>query len=149
MLNYKELIELSMLDMIKDILKRIGKDGLPGSHHFYITFHTNNSNVKIPKWMLEKYPKKMTIIIRNWFENLKVSSNYFEITLNFGNQPERLTVPFDSIELFADPSVDFALSFDPKPTEIAKPEKNRVLRKTQESIKKRDQNIVDFKKFKK
>ena len=150
MLDYKKLIEISMLDMIKGILKGIAKDGLPGNHHFYITFDTNNSNVKIPQWMLEKYPQKMTIIIRNWFENLKVSSNYFEITLNFSNQPERLTVPFDSIELFADPSVDFALSFNPKPNEISKQEKNiKIQKRAQESSKKENQNIVDFNKFKK
>ena len=139
-----------MLDMIKGILKGIVKDGLPGNHHFYITFDTNNSNVKIPQWMLEKYPEKMTIIIRNWFDNLKVSSNYFEITLNFSNQPERLTVPFDSIELFADPSVDFALSFNPKPNEISKQEKNiKTQKRTKDSSKKENQNIVDFNKFKK
>ena len=150
MLDYKKLIEISMLDMIKGILKGIAKDGLPGNHHFYITFDTNNSNVKIPQWMLEKYPEKMTIIIRNWFDNLKVSSNYFEITLNFSNQPERLTVPFDSIELFADPSVDFALSFNPKPNEISKQEKNiKTQKRTKDSSKKENQNIVDFNKFKK
>ncbi len=150
MINYKKLIELSMLDMIKGILKGIAKDGLPGNHHFYITFHTNNSNVKIPQWMLEKYPEKMTIIIRNWFDNLKVSPSYFEITLNFSNQPERLTVPFNSIELFADPSVDFALSFDPIANEIAKPEKkNKVQTITKENGKNETQNIVNFKKFKK
>ena len=92
----------------------------------------------------------MTIVIRNWFDNLKVSSNYFEITLNFSNQPERLTVPFNSIELFADPSVDFALSFDPKPTEMAKLGKNhKVQNKTKENSKKENKNIVDFKSFKK
>ncbi len=150
MLNYKKLIELSMLDMIKGILKGIAKNGLPGNHHFYITFNTNNSNVKIPQWMHEKYPEKMTIIIRNWFENLKVSSNDFEITLNFNNQPERLTVPFDSMELFADPSVDFALSFSPEPTGMAKPKKHYGLKgKTDKKSIKTNQNIVDFKKFRK
>ena len=150
MLDYKKLIEQSMLEMIKGILKGIAKDGLPGNHHFYITFQTNNSHVKIPKWMLEKYPEKMTIVIRNWFENFKISSNHFEITLNFSNQPERLTVPFESIELFADPSVDFALSFDPKPTEMAKPEKNnKDQNRPKENSKKENKNIVDFKSFKK
>ncbi len=87
MLDYKKLIEISMLDMIKGILKGIAKDGLPGNHHFYITFHTNNTNVKIPQWMLEKYPEKMTIIIRNWFENLKVSSE-INITVGSYDNPE-------------------------------------------------------------
>ncbi len=139
-----------MLNMIKDILKEIAKDGLPGNHHFYITFHTNNPKVRIPKWMLEKYPEKMTIIIRNWFDNLKVTLNLFEITLNFNNQPERLIIPFESIELFADPSVDFALSFNPKLTKPANPEKNSNSKASpKERGKKENQNIVDFKKFKK
>ena len=142
MLNYKKLIELSMIDMIKGILKRVAKDGLPGSHHFYITFHTNNSNVKVPQWMLEKYPEKMTIIIRNWFDNLKVTLSHFEITLNFNNQPERLTVPFESIELFADPSVDFALSFETKPTKMTKSRKDNNSQCNPEEIgKKESQNI--------
>ena len=149
-LDYKKLIEISMLDMIKSILKDIAKEGLPGNHHFYITFQTDNRDVKIPPWMQEKYPEKMTIIIRNWFDALKVSSNYFEITLNFNNQPERLTVPFNSIELFADPSVDFALSFDPPSNTLVKtPKPDQEKPKRKEINKGKNQNIVDFKKFKK
>ena len=139
-----------MLDMIKSILKDIAKEGLPGNHHFYITFQTDNRDVKIPPWMQEKYPEKMTIIIRNWFDALKVSSNYFEITLNFNNQPERLTVPFNSIELFADPSVDFALSFNPLSNPLVKtPKPDQEKPKRKEINKEKNQNIVDFKKFKK
>ena len=149
-LDYKKLIEISMLDMIKSILKDIAKEGLPGNHHFYITFQTDNRDVKIPPWMQEKYPEKMTIIIRNWFDNLKIFSAYFEITLNFNNQPERLTLPFSSIELFADPSVDFALSFNPTSNPLAKTAKpGQEKPKRKEINKKKNENIVDFKKFKK
>ena len=111
-MNYKILIETAMLNMVKDILKKISKDGLPKSHHFLITFFSNSKGVIIPDWMKEKYPDKMTIIIRNWFENLDVSERKFEISLNFNNAVERLIIPFNSIELFADPSVDFAISFN-------------------------------------
>ena len=68
-INYKALIEDAMLTMVKDILKKISKNGLPKNHHFLITFFSNSKGVIIPNWMKEKYPDKMTIIIRNWFEN--------------------------------------------------------------------------------
>ncbi len=111
-MNYKVLIETAMLNMVKDILKKVSKDGLPRGHHFLITFFSNSKGVTIPDWMKEKYPDKMTIIIRNWFENLNVTEKMFEISLNFNNRVERLTIPFNSLELFADPSVDFAISFN-------------------------------------
>ena len=96
-LPYDLWIEEALRQVVLRALRITVTEGLPGDHHFYITFHTNNGNVNIPPWMLEKYPEKMTIIIRNWFDNLKVRSNYFEITLNFSNQPERLTVPFEEL----------------------------------------------------
>ena len=72
-INYKVLIENAMLNMVRDILKKISKDGLPKNHHFLITFFSHSKGVIIPDWMKEKYPDKMTIIIRNWFENLNVT----------------------------------------------------------------------------
>ena len=99
-MNYKVLIENAMLNMVRDILKKISKDGLPKNHHFLITFFSHSKGVIIPDWMKEKYPDKMTIIIRNWFENLNVSEKKFEISLNFNNNVERLIIPFNSIELF-------------------------------------------------
>ena len=111
-INYKVLIENAMLNMVRDILKKISKDGLPKNHHFLITFFSRSKGVVIPDWMKEKYPDKMTIIIRNWFEDLNVTEKKFEISLNFNNNVERLIIPFNSLELFADPSVDFAISFN-------------------------------------
>jgi hypothetical protein len=120
-MNYKVLIEDAMLNMVRDILKKISKDGLPKKHHFLITFSSRTKGVIIPDWMKEKYPDKMTIIIRNWFENLNVTDKKFEISLNFNNNVERLTVPFNSLELFADPSVDFAISFNQFNSMLSKP----------------------------
>ena len=91
-INYKALIEDAMLNMVKDILKKISKDGLPKNHHFLITFFSNSKGVIIPDWMKEKYPHKMTIIIRNWFENLNVTEKKFEISLNFNNNVVFLTM---------------------------------------------------------
>jgi hypothetical protein len=153
-MNYKVLIETAMLNMVRDILKKVSKDGLPKNHHFLITFFSNSKGVIIPDWMKEKYPDKMTIIIRNWFENLSVSEKQFEISLNFNNNVERLIVPFNSIELFADPSVDFAISFNQvnsiqrSETENDKEADNKINSKKDESNKK-SENVIDLKNFKK
>ena len=87
-IDYKLLIENAMLGMVRNILKKIAKSGLPKGHHFLITFFSNSKGVIIPEWMKEKYPDKMTIIIRNWFENLNVTEKKFEISLNFNNTVE-------------------------------------------------------------
>ena len=153
-MNYKVLIETAMLNMVRDILKKVSKDGLPKSHHFLITFFSNSKGVIIPDWMKEKYPDKMTIIIRNWFENLNVSEKKFEISLNFNNNVERLIIPFNSIELFADPSVDFAISFNQansvtnNETEGDKEPIDQIATK-KEALSKRSKNVIDLKNFKK
>ena len=154
-INYKALIQHAMLNMVKDILKKISQSGLPKNHHFLITFFSNSNGVIIPDWMKEKYPEKMTIIIRSWFENLSVTEKKFEISLNFNNTVEHLTIPFSSLELFADPSVDFAISFNQSDsisssetkTKEEKSDENAVNNKEKQSTK--NKNVIDLKKFKK
>ena len=152
-MNYKVLIENAMLNMVRDILKKISKDGLPKKHHFLITFSSRTKGVIIPDWMKEKYPDKMTIIIRNWFENLNVTDKKFEISLNFNNNVERLTVPFNSLELFADPSVDFAISFNQFNSMLSKPkvdkETSDQIATKKEALSKKSENVIDLKNFKK
>ena len=153
-MNYKALIETAMLNMVRDILKKISKDGLPKNHHFLITFFSRSKGVIIPDWMKEKYPDKMTIIIRNWFENLNVTDKKFEISLNFNNNVERLTIPFTSLELFADPSVDFAISFNQvNSSQCGEIEGDEDLSdKTatkREDLRKKNKNVSDLKNFKK
>ena len=153
-INYKVLIENAMLNMVRDILKKVSKDGLPKNHHFLITFFSNSKGVVIPNWMKEKYPVKMTIIIRNWFENLYVTERKFEISLNFNNNVERLTIPFNCLELFADPSVDFAISFNQvnivtnSEIEGDKEPIDQIATK-KEALSKRSKNVIDLKNFKK
>ena len=154
-INYKALIENAMLGMVKDILKKISQSGLPKNHYFLITFFSNSKGVVIPDWMKEKYPEKMTIIIRNWFENLNVTDEKFEISLNFNNNVEHLIIPFSSLELFADPSVDFAISFNKinnlsnsgNETKVEKGRKN--VNKKKEKLNKNNENVIDLKNFKK
>ena len=144
-----------MLTMVKDILKKISKSGLPKNHHFLITFLSKSKGVIIPDWMKEKYPDKMTIIIRNWFENLEVTEKKFEISLNFNNTVERLIIPFSSLELFADPSVDFAISFtqatkmSDTDAERREESSDRDTNKTKATTNRKNENVIDLKNFKK
>ena len=154
-INYKALIENAMLNMVRDILKKISQSGLPKNHHFLITFFSNSKGVIIPDWMKEKYPDKMTIIIRNWFENLNVTEKKFQISLNFNNTVEHLTIPFSSLELFADPSVDFAISFNQintlsnNETKIKAEKGDENATKKKEKLNKKNENVIDLKNFKK
>ena len=144
-----------MLNMVKDILKKISQSGLPKNHHFLITFFSNSNGVVIPDWMKEKYPEKMTIIIRSWFENLSVTEKKFEISLNFNNTVEHLTIPFSSLELFADPSVDFAISFNQSDnissseTIIKEEKSDQNTNNKKEKPSAKNKNVIDLKKFKK
>ena len=154
-IDYKALIENAMLNMVRDILKKISQTGLPKNHHFLITFFSNSKGVIIPDWMKEKYPDKMTIIIRNWFENLNVTEKKFQISLNFNNTVEHLTIPFSSLELFADPSVDFAISFNQintvsnNETKIKAEKGDENATKKKEKLNKKNENVIDLKNFKK
>ncbi len=111
-INYEEIIKNSLKEAIKKLLQNVSLKGLPGDHHFYISFITNFPGVKISEWMMKDYPNEMTIVIQNWFENLHVDDKGFSIVLNFKNKPEKLNIPFESIISFSDPSVNFSLQFD-------------------------------------
>ena len=103
----------AMRKLMCELLQEIASLGeLPGDHHFFITFDTNHPGVDIAPWLRERYPKEMTVVMQHWFENLTVLDDYFSVTLNFGDQPEPLVIPFMAIKTFVDPSVDFGLRFD-------------------------------------
>ena len=87
--------------------------GMPGDHHFYITFLTDYPGVQIPDYLKERYPGEMTIVLQYQFTDLKVNEERLEVTLSFNNVQERLIVPIGAISIFADPSVNFALQFQP------------------------------------
>ncbi len=116
-IDYGGLMHRAMQGLIADILNRVAADGLPGEHHFFITFDTREDGVEIADWLRERYPSEMTIVIQHWYEDLRVNEDGFEITLNFGNSPERLIIPFDAMRTFVDPSVEFGLRFETQETE--------------------------------
>ncbi|MBA4490222.1 SspB family protein [Paracoccus sp. S1E-3] len=116
-IDYGGMMHRAMQGLIAEVLSRVAESGLPGEHHFFITFDTREDGVEIADWLRERYPTEMTIVIQHWYEDLRVNSDGFEITLNFGNSPERLVIPFDALRTFVDPSVEFGLRFETQEAE--------------------------------
>ena len=110
-MRYDILVEAALRRVVQDVLAAVGKDGLAGEQHFYITFRTSDPNVQIPDYLRSRYPVEMTIVLQYQFYGLEVVDNAFQVTLTFNNVPERLIIPISSITVFADPSVNFALQF--------------------------------------
>ena len=111
-IDYGNLMHRAMRGLIQTVLKDVADNGLPGAHHFFITFDTSAEGVEIADWLRARYPQEMTVVIQHWFDNMVVTDEGFSITLNFGNQPEPLIIPFDSLRTFVDPSVEFGLRFE-------------------------------------
>ena len=112
----------AMRSLIQEVLTRIQSDGLPGAHHFFITFDTMHPDVEIADWLSDRYPGEMTVVIQHWFDNLDVTGEGFTITLNFGDNPETLYIPYDAIKTFVDPSVEFGLRFETQEDDDAETE---------------------------
>ncbi|TQV70851.1 SspB family protein [Denitrobaculum tricleocarpae] len=111
-LRYDRMVEDALLSVVHRSLTYAAEKGLPGEHHFYITFRTDHPGVDIPKHLRERYPGEMTIILQYQFWDLEVGDDIFSVTLSFSDVPEKLTIPFDAVAAFADPSVRFGLQFD-------------------------------------
>ena len=111
-IDYGNLMHRAMRGLIQDVLNDVAKNGLPGEHHFFITFDTMHPDVEIADWLSDRYPDEMTVIMQHWFDNLDVTNEGFSVTLNFGDSPEPLYIPYDAIRTFVDPSVEFGLRFE-------------------------------------
>ena len=108
-IDYHKILKKNLECVLHDVLKIIEKNGLKENQHLYITFNTQTKNVKIPKWLLKKYPKEMTIVIQYEYSYLIVKNNFFSINLSFENINAKLSIPFCSIISFADPYSKFGL----------------------------------------
>lgn len=111
-IDYGNLMHSAMRGLIQEVLEGIAAGGLPGEHHFFITFDTMHPDVELADWLSDRYPEEMTVVIQHWFDNLVVTDDGFSITLNFGDNPEPLYIPYDAIRTFVDPSVEFGLRFE-------------------------------------
>jgi hypothetical protein len=112
LIPYDEIVQDALRAVVGRVLGEVARSGgLPGEHHFYITFKTRMPGVSIPKHLLERFPDEMTIVIQHRFWDLKVEEVSFTVGLSFGGAPATLHVPFDAVTQFHDPAVEFALTF--------------------------------------
>jgi hypothetical protein len=110
-LRYDRMVESALRGVVREALAQVAEKGLPGDHHFYLTFVTNHRGVAIPEYLRQKYPQEMTIVLQHQFFGLEVCEDRFSVSLSFSSKTERLVIPLAAITTFADPSVNFALQF--------------------------------------
>ena len=110
-IGYEALADRALRSVVKEALIRVAKQGLIGSHHFYLTFKTHDPGVEIPDFLKQRYPDEITIVLQNQFWGLKVNDDGFEVGLTFQKVPATLVVPFAAMTAFVDPSVQFGLQF--------------------------------------
>lgn len=112
-IQYPALIDQAMRGVVRDVLRRVQSTGLPGEHHFYISFLTQFPGVRMSEQLRSRYPKEITIVLQHQYWDFKVEDANFTVTLSFGGVPEKLLVPFAALTAFADPSIKFGLQFQP------------------------------------
>ncbi|MET0742830.1 MAG: ClpXP protease specificity-enhancing factor SspB, partial [Microvirga sp.] len=112
LIRYDLLVQDALKGVVRKVLIEAAKDGLPGDHHFYISFRTDFPGVRLSNRLRDKYPQEMTIVLQHQFWDLGITEHTFEVGLSFSNVPERLLIPFDALTGFFDPSVQFGLKFD-------------------------------------
>jgi hypothetical protein len=111
-INYEALAQDAMRGLVRTVLTDVAKSGLPGNHHFYISFNTQANGVVMSKRLKEKYPEEMMVVLQHRFWDLAVTEERFEVKLTFDSIPERLVVPFRAVKVFIDPSVPYGLQFE-------------------------------------
>ncbi len=124
-IRYDLIVQEALRDAVRRIMAGVARDGLPGDHHFFITFKTSAPGVQLSDRMRQEYPDEMTIVLQHQFWDMSVDNDHFEVGLSFRNIPEKLSIPFAAMIGFADPSVQFALRFETdagaEPAEPAEP----------------------------
>ncbi len=153
-ISYERLVEKALLSVVRDALKIAETEGLPGNHHFYITFRTRREGIVLSDRLRQAYPEEMTIVLQHEFSDLEVTDKAFSVTLSFGNIPEHITIPFDAVASFADPHAQFAVSFqvdlkqaagEPAPA----PKKAEKKKKEADRENTADGNVVSLSAFRK
>lgn len=134
-IDYGNLMHNAMRSLIRNVLLDVKDNGLPGAHHFFITFDTSHPDAELADWLSDRYPDEMTVVMQHWYDGLDVTDDGFSITLNFGDAPEPLYVPYDAIRTFVDPSVEFGLRFEQKDEDVKTqvPPAENTLTQTEES----------------
>ncbi|HEY8380673.1 MAG TPA: ClpXP protease specificity-enhancing factor SspB [Microvirga sp.] len=112
LIRYDLLVQDALKGVVRKVLIDAGRDGLPGEHHFYVSFRTDFPGVRLSNRLRDKYPQEMTIVLQHQFWDLGITEHTFEVGLSFSGVPERLLIPFDALTGFFDPSVQFGLKFE-------------------------------------
>ena len=141
-INYSNIMNSAMRFFIKEVLEIVEEKGLPGNHYFLITFSTLHPHVILSKDLKDRFPNEMTIVLQNWFDELKVKENEFSVTLNFSEKLENLVIPYDSLVSFLDPSVEFGVKFQQNTNKKNENENS-------EQGRERDAQIVSLDSFRK
>jgi uncharacterized protein len=151
-INYGKLMHKALRQLMADVLSQVAREGLPGQHHFFIKFDTTHPGVDMNSSLKARYPKEMTVVLQEWFQDLAVMKDRFSVTLSFGNVPESIVIPFEAIKTFVDPSVEFGLRFDahedegePEEPDDTAPDRARTL----SGGKSDDGQVVSLDKFRK
>lgn len=111
-LDYGRMMQRALRGVMAESLGLVAAEGLPGAHHFYITFDTTHAGVVMPDWLREQFPTEITIVIQHEFWDLAVTADRFSVGLSFSDRDAMLTVPFDAVTTFVDPYAEFGLKFD-------------------------------------
>lgn len=112
--HYDALVDDALRSVVRRVLRQVADKGLPGSHHFYISFRSTDPGVELPDYLRAKYPEEMTIVLQHQYWDLVIEEEFFEVTVSFNKQQEHIKVPFAALSAFVDPSVRFGLQFDRK-----------------------------------
>jgi hypothetical protein len=118
-MQYDRVVQAALKGVVRQILRRVHAQGLPGDHHLYLVFRTTHPGVVIPGFLRERYPDEMTIVLQHQFWGLEVFEDKFRVGLSFNKSPQELTIPFSALKGFFDPSVQFGLQFDIEDLEAA------------------------------
>jgi hypothetical protein len=150
-IDYGNLMHNAMRSLIQDVLTEVENNGLPGEHHFFITFDTNHAGVEMASWLKDRYPTEITVVMQHWYDDLEVKDDGFSVTLNFGDTPEHLVIPYEAILTFVDPSVEFGLRFETNEEDEDTDEKKPTVSKesNKDDTKKETGQVVSLDNFRK
>jgi len=150
-IDYGNLMHNAMRSLIQDVLTEVKNNGLPGEHHFFITFDTNHAGVEMASWLKDRYPTEITVVMQHWYDDLEVHDDGFSVTLNFGDTPEHLVIPYEAILTFVDPSVEFGLRFETNEEDEDTDEQKPTVSKesNKDNTKKETGQVVSLDNFRK
>ena len=148
MIEYQKILNKNLLNVFIEIIKKVEKNGLYGNNHLYITFATNHPKTSIPDWLLQKYPNEMTIVIQHEYYHLSVNKKNFNVGLSFNNKKCDLSISFESIISFVDPSSNFGLKYEFNKTK-EKDVKKKLPKKKKSINNQNTSNVINFTNYKK